>query len=435
MDIYIYIVLSIIVASILTFKTSNRVLTFIFVTFLFAQPALNEKLNISLHGIPIDLQPNRILLIVTVLYGIQDYYKKKYEKIKYNRPSFEIFLYLYFISVIVSIAFNYNGIEHKTIIVIPTEILLFILVYNVTKLHSNSQNIKVYTQAFILLGVASSIIAIYQFFGDSSFLKICTPREAFGRYVRSSAVLPSEYELGYILIFSSIVLLNKYKDNFKLFGFTLLFIAGLITTFHRLDYLIFITCYFIYYIYFNNKSPKFLIPCVVLYIIFFVTIMGYIFFPKQLHSFVASKNYKSFIEERILSDTMSGRFLQYSVSAKEIAKHPLGLGGDKNNNYLKIITRHEGMNITIHNGYLSTSLKYGIFSGMSFLVLIILMLRYFWRKIDKNNLITIYPFFIVFIWFMSNLTNDLSAFSSYFVILVAIITGNFVGIYQKTIFK
>ena len=203
---------------------------------------------------------------------------------------------------------------------------------------------------------------------------------------------------------------------------------ALITTFHRLVWIIFVVCL---------GSHLFLTKRIrTMFIFIFLFILVYAFSSNLLSNIEKNEMAQSFIERRLLYDTVTERFLQYNIAFQIISNHFWGLGGYDTKEYYEIIAEHsmirtKGNPVVIHNGFLATGVKYGKISMLIFPAMMVSMLIYFIRKIEINNTITLYPFYIVLIWMLSNLSNDLSNFNVYFVILVALVSGSFVSLYNN----
>ena len=64
----LYLILVFIPVIVLSFKTDNKLISFIFIFWIFASPVLATKIFIiDIQYLPFNLQPNRILLILLTL--------------------------------------------------------------------------------------------------------------------------------------------------------------------------------------------------------------------------------------------------------------------------------------------------------------------------------------------------------------------------------
>lgn len=389
---------------------------------MFAQPLLHAKFILNLPGLPFELHPNRILLLVILLFFAINPYSSFHLKgnLKGNKNNFELFLYLFAFFVFLSLLYNYNSgrINLNAFLAISSEIFLFILVYIVLRTYSTYAFKITFIQAFFMLTIVSSLIAIYQFLINPYFMKLCPPRIAFGEVIRSSAHFTSEYELGYILIFGLIIALSKIKKHTLMVLFPPIYLGAIITTFHRLGWIITIICLILYIIYFDNTRYA----QILLIVILSMTILSFLTYfainPNNINKL------DGFIENRLLHDTLSGRFKQFYAALTGIINYPFGLGGYHNREYINLMIKHNvNPKYVVHNGFLALGLKYGVLAMVSFIIFLFKILTHLWRKIDIDNEDTIYPFVCTFIWAMANLTNSVIVFRMYYVILIAVFVG------------
>ena len=431
----VYVALSLITSIILSLRTNRKLLTFIIVFFILAQPVLTSHYTIDLPGMPFDLRPNRILLFVMLSFLVWGSVKKYDLKNSYKeKPAFEIFLYTYLILVIISLIFNFNRIQTQNLIVIPAEILLFIFVYHVLKRQATPSVLEAFVKAIVILSLFAAIVAIYQVLVDSSFLKICSPRHAFGNVVRSSAFFRNEYELGYFLNLAIIVFLVRYRGRPSLFITLPLLIIALFTTFHRLSWIMFLVCLISYLFLLEIKIAS--IWLFVLIVLSCIISMSYFANPEKYTKLANRRDVQAFTKERLLSDNVTGRLYQFLITAEAMSKHFMGLGGYDNKEYYNLMARHGMMKnksepFVVHNGYLAIGIKYGFLAMIAFTGLIVSMLLFFKKHMSLDRPVTVYPFYVVLIWIIANLSNSISLFRVYFVLLVAIVCGSFVSLYRE----
>ena len=68
-----------------------------------------------------------------------------------------------------------------------------------------------------------------------------------------------------------------------------------------------------------------------------------------------------------------------------------------------------------------------------FTVMLWKMWKYFYKRANITQKITIIPLFSVLVWVLANLSNGVIVFRSYNVLVVALLLGAFVGAYRKGI--
>jgi O-antigen ligase len=337
-------------------------------------------------------------------------------------------MYAFFILIVFSLIYNYPKIESKIIVTVPLNILIFLSVYHISKNKVTPLVIDSIINAIVILSLFCALLAIYQLLIDSNFLKICPPRIDFGSFVRSSAIFNSEYELGYILNFSIIIFLVRYKNKSVLYIALPLLIFALFSTFHRLNWIIFVICMLLYAI--INKRFHLVIRYS------FIFLGAGIFLFLVIPEILEQKELQLFIDNRLLSDS-GKRFIQYKMALEIISNNFFGLGGYNTKEYYNMAVSYDliqkkGIPHVVHNGFLAIAVKYGVLTMLSFIFMVISMFVYFAKKISFNNLTTTFPYFIILIWLLSNLTNSITQFNSYFEILIAIICGSFISLYKKT---
>lgn len=435
----IYVVLSLCTAIALTLRTDRRLLGSIIVFFIFTESVLKSIVfSVDMSALPFDLQPRRILFFVMLLFITLSIFQKiimKKDESAQKKPLFEILLYLYLLSVFISLIYNYKiGRIQGTALLSPlADIILFILLYHVMKNMATDSLREALLKCLMIFSIFVSLIAIYQLFIDSAFLKTCPPRYAFGGIIRSTGVLSSEYELGFFLTFMIIVFLTKYRGKPILFMTLPILILALFSTFHRLNWLIFFICIPSYLFLSKDlriislRSYVLLMLCIIISFTYFVC-------SDLFTKLSDGQNVQAFTKGRLLEDTVTGRLRQFAVTADAIHSHLLGLGSYKTKEYYNLMAKHDmvkGDNIPlgVHNGYLAVGIKYGFVAMTTLVGVMVSMLLYFKRHISLDRPVTLYPFFMVFIWMMANISQGMADFNRYFVLLVAIVCGSFVSVY------
>ena len=430
-----------IISMILSWRTDRKVLAFVIIGFVFAHQVLTQiAWNVDIPGLPFDLGPNRLVLFVlslvlvgSIVAGISKPRVKNGERI----PLFLILLYIFGIIISASAVYNYKRgrIQGNTLILIPSDVVLFILMYHVMKLKTTPSVLEALLKAIMMLSLFMSALGVYQFLFDSSFLKVCAPRHAFARFIRSTGVLGSEYELGFFLNFAIIVCLTRYWGKPMLFMTLPVLITGLFTTFHRLNWVIFIVCLLCYV--FIKKGIKGVgIWAFVFVMLAGLISMGYFTNGDWYKTLADSKNVQAFSKQRLLEDTVSGRLHQFAITADGISFRGLGLGSYENKAYYNLMAKHgfiktDGEPLIVHNGYLGVGIKHGGLAMAVFCAFICSMLIYFKKRICLEKPLTVCPFFIALIWIIANMSQEITLFGLYFVLLVAIICGSFVSLYDQ----
>jgi hypothetical protein len=126
--------------------------------------------------------------------------------------------------------------------------------------------------------------------------------------------------------------------------------------------------------------------------------------------------------------------------------HPLGLGSYDHPYYVKLMSEYGIVQwfkdargnsytkpLTVHNGYLAAGIKYGILGMIAFTTLVFSMLRYFKKHINTEFRYSLVPYFAVLIYVLSNISNSISIFRAYFVVLLAILSGASIAMNGKAL--
>ena len=165
------------------------------------------------------------------------------------------------------------------------------------------------------------------------------------------------------------------------------------------------------------------------FIISFTHFVGLDFFTQ----FAEGEKGQAFIKGRLLDNTVTGRFRQFAVTADAMSTDLLGLGSYKTKEYYNLMAKNDmvkndNVPLVVHNGYLAVGIKYGFLSMITLVGAMVSMLIYYKKHFSLDKPVTIYPFFVVFIWMMANVSQEMTDFSTYFVLLVAIVCGSFVSL-------
>ena len=426
----IYIAFAVIIAGVLSFKADKKLLTFIFAFFILAQPIFQAKYVIAIPGMPFELQANRVLLIILLPF-LASGATHRFRSNRKHKPAFEYFLYFYFVFVFFSLVFNlvaYHRVEAKMLIVTPMEILIFILVYHVLKKEATPSLAEGLLKAIVVLSIIMVFIAIYQLLGDSSFMRLNEPRIAFAGFKRSTGLFPEEYDLGYFVNFAIIICLVRYRSKPIILSITLpLLVITLFATFHRLNWIIFFVCLTSYF-FVLKKTRAALFLLILLLVLFLIALVPYFAGSGKYAQLAGQKEVQTFSKERLLKDTVTGRFEQYKFVIDVMSHNLMGLGGYENETYLSLLREHRmetktDLTLTVHNELLAVGIKYGVLSLIVLSGMMISMFIYFKKRISPGQPETVYPFYAALIWALSNISNSVTDFRAYFVLLVAIVSG------------
>lgn len=428
----IYIVAAFVAALVISRKADRNWFSLILVFWIFAQPVMQAFFVYKIPGLNFDLHANRVFFLFLLAYILsgsalgRPYAYAPATAIR--RPFFEKYFYIYLIIVTIAIALNFSALSPRSIIATPLEIVAFITVYTATKRYATALVLESILKAVVFLAAFSAFVAITQFAVDPLFMRTGEAKAAFGETLRAFGIFQFDGELGAFQIFSLVVVLTRYRGMLR-FALALLLVLSIFLTFHRLSYVTLFACLLIYIMFFSKRKAG----AVLVLLIPMVLVLSY-------NVYKSTYGGGAGIEQRITSDTVSGRIDQYRVTLEAIQNTPLGVGGYENPIYVKLMKDHDmvkwvpdGPNhshpeaLEVHNGYLDVGIKYGILGGGIFVALMVSMARYFRRMVSGRHPYSIVPVFAVLIWMMSNTTQTNSNFRAHYVILLAMICGAFVA--------
>lgn len=430
----LYLIFATIVAFYLSMKTDRKVLGFVLIFWLLAQPVIDGHFGIVLAGLPFSLPPNRILflfVLVYLLWGMISGLKVPTG----TSPPFEKYIYVYFALVVLALVMNYSSINTKELFSVPVEIATFFAVYAVAKRHMTKSAFEAIIKAIVFLAVICAVIAVIQYFIDPTLLRTRDMREAFGEKFRSTGIFESEYDFGIFQILAFIVVLIRYQGKLVRYFIAPLLAFSVLLTFHRLDFIILYVC-FMTYLALSSKNKLGLPVLLLAALIPAMLFLGF-------EAYQSMGGHSVIVEQRLSQDTVTGRFKQFKIVWDAMLSHPLGMGSYENPAYYKLMAKYDMMlwlkdesgidrphPLAVHNGYLAVGIQYGILATVTFTMLVFSMLRYFKKRISPSLKYSAVPFFIVFIYMLANLSNALSIFRAYYVVFLALMCGSFVAIYR-----
>lgn len=438
-----YVVAAFIAAVVLSANTDRKYLGFTLTFWILAQPVLNYKFSLTVPGLHFDLQPNRLLLLALLPYlflaGMVGNKSTRQQNTFSTPIPYEKYFYIYLALTIVSLAYNFGQIRPQNLVVVPSAVINFIIVYLVAKKWMTQAVFEAIIKAIVLLAVTCSFIAIYQVVVNSEFLKTCDPRPAFGNIVRASGIFQAEYELGYFQILAIIISLVRYKGSLLRIIIIPLLTLSVLLTFHRLDLIILLVSLIIYTWLFSNTTRKAVIVFGIVFMAFF-TFVSYTVLVPLFHK-------SAFVTERLDADTVSGRFKQYKVVATALPKFPMGVGDYENQAYTVLMAKHPELMESIdagtwnwhqipyrvHNGYLEVGILHGPLAMIVFIAMMFSMLWYFKKRISRESSYSMVPFFAVLIWLLSNVSNGVSNFAVYYAVLLSMLSGAVVALNKKAV--
>jgi hypothetical protein len=436
----IYLPIVILISIYLLSKANNKAFISLFLLWLFGSPIfLNPNYEISLSFFGFDIQPNRFLfLILTPILYISimtpPWRKNKGGSIKpTGLRLYEYLLIGYIFFVAFSSIINWGSISSRTIIANVTNAITFIVVYFCSKKFINRNDFVLLQIAVLAFASISVVVAVYQFFVNPEFFRLGVTREAFLGYYRSNGLFTAEYDQGLFLIISIIVAMSMNLSRWIKIVFITICCAGVFLTMHRLSWVALTVTFGLIWFFYLQKN---LLTYILVPLLVFIFVFGALNIPwSQLA--IGEFGYE-LITNRILADTLSDRFSQYQFSFNLIPKYPEGIG-----DYSNPIYDQEAYNqgvpsegsfldpeyhaLIVHNGFLSSGVKYGIL-GLIFFTLFIITSIFDFSKYSLQKGENWYPLLMIMLIFLIfNLTNDFSYIGTQISILLAWLIGGYVS--------
>ena len=390
---YIYIFVTFLIAIYLTLRNNpaHKYITFIIAYWLLAGSVLNtEYFIIDIKRLPFDLHPRRVIFILfsidLILVWVGGHKDKKN---KLQGPKFERYLVLYvFLSIIVTLIHTMGIVGVKEAIVSATSIFAFLVIYLVLKRTSDRGMIRVFFKALLIVCTISSLIGICQFLFDPLFFRLGSERQAFSSFLRSNGVYHAEYIQSYFLLPGIILALFTIRTNLLKYTLIVLFLLGVILTFHRMSWIITILLFALYLIEVKKKNVWQMITVgIAVALVFLFSAM---FFPR-----LTEIERSSFVQDRFLADTMTERMSFYGLIFKNFSTSWLiGFGSGRSNVYYKIMSE-AGMDEEwcraerggIHNLYLAIMFFKGVPVLIVFLMFIVYFIDHHHKKTEIHSLL------------------------------------------------
>lgn len=398
---YIYFVIAILIAGYLTYKSASKhKIPLFFMSFYLLTGNLHYLLIIKIPGF--DIQPLRLVYLLLAYELVKKtFFSKNFQSIssKNTTPLYQIALVGYLIFMAISVMVNVFPAKVGVII----DGIAFILIIKGVGILADRAFYSLIGKCIIIAAVFSSIVSILQLVYDPYFMRIGSPRTAFGDVLRSNGLFSQEYNNSYFLIIAIIWVLTVVKKELDKIGLVVLFSIGVLCSFMRMSWLILALVLITYLIYVRKTAiEKLLLAGLIIFAIGITTSITY--YQEIMNS--------KLVKER-LSDGIDSRKGYYKMVLDNFGNRPLVGYGDRNNevyysNMLAVTgsrVRASGAEGGIHNGYLEVLFYYGLPALVFFVLYMILSVIYHASFIRENTFFTI-PFLIGIIVLVGNFTNS-----------------------------
>lgn len=379
-----------------------------------------------------DLQPARIAFLLILIYFFM-VGRKVFKNLATHRMAlkFHEWMLLVFTTIVVfSLAISSLSLQDQ--IVQAAGFLVFICFYFLSRQTLKEKDVKIVLRIFIYYAIISVFVAIVQFFYLPEFFRISSNRVAFGEYYRANGLFSNEYELGIYLTYISAIILYWYKSvpaKFLIVGFLSI---GVALTMHRGSWIVFTTGILFYYFvswYYFNKTQKNTITFIFLISIFTITVMSGLAI-----NFPIWNIQDGFIYDRLYQDTLTGRKDLLGLGIYMVSQYPLGIGDYHTEEYWKLYSQYglnyvnrssQGLQIPliVHNGFLSSAVRFGILGGVAFTVFTIASALYFLRNGGLKPGFRFVQLSICIAFILINISQDFSELGISSSLVFAVLSG------------
>ncbi len=436
--IYLIIIIPLVLA--LTTKADNRPLVAIFLLWLMAYPVLVQEEIMPHVGGYFDLQPTRMMLLVVLPALVLNRLVPEALRKRSFAPlsSFEKFLVAYVAASIFAIAINYESLGIKQVVSGVEKQLAFGVFYFSARDYLSRDDYRVIERGIIVLGIFSALVAIIQFDYDPYFFRVGGSfRSAFANVGRSTGAFGEEYEHAMYLTFATIAvgLWQNGRPLWHWIGLATLFGISVVVTFQRMPWAGFLLAIVGVLIIRKWEDSVWRNVGIVM------TGLGLalvIWMPwSEIVSYYLPQK---FVTGRLMADTLSDRIAFNEFAVWLMPKYPLGLGetigspiyNQEFYNY-GLDLRSGGIGYTIHNGFLSAAVRFGIAGGLAFGGMLFSFLVVSARRAVTSNLETFILPLLAAVLILYNLTEDFAATTGQIILLGGWLMGCFVGhtLYQE----
>ena len=432
---YLYGIIAFLISFYITIKSrsKHKFITLIICYWILAGYVSMGFFTINLKLLPFDLHIHRLIFLVFSIYLIRTRVMTGHiYKNKHLRPKFEKYLYLYFLVNIVSILLHsFELIIISKVILEVSNLLTFLVIYLVLKMTGDKGMIIAFGRALIIVCIISSIVGIFQFFVNPLFFRIYGTFRAFGENYRSSGVFAGEYIQGYFLLSGIVVILLTSKNVIYKYSLLVLFLIGIILSFHRGCWIITLLMFSLFLFLKQKKSiPKIALGLTIT--------LGILMFIQLNFSPMNINKTNPFMTERLTVDTVGPRLEQFSAFTKAAQQNWLvGFGTSNSDMYYYTMLKTgmdkewaRGEKGAIHNLYVGMMFFYGVPVLILFLLFIFFVSHHFWILFRNSSKFYFLIIVMIFIFFMANMSNYLTV-DSYLGLFLAIYLGIGMAAYNK----
>jgi O-antigen ligase len=429
----VYIVAFVSLLFYLVSKADRKWLLSAILFWLFSIPILgNPHYTISLRFAGFDVQSSRILFVylfvILLLLIIKAKVSEKsfFDFSIYRLRFYELSMAIYIGIAILITAINVNEIGVRTVVANTIKLSTFLLLYFLTREYISLKDFRLLAVATVIFAIFSSLVGIYQFFGDASFFRIGVSRPAFGSFTRGNGFFDSEYDQGLFLAITLIIGMLTFKSWSSKAFIVATIPLGVFCTMHRASWIILAIALGTILIRESHRlySWIFMGTTAVVATLFIVLNI-----PWQ------HQNVGNFIEQmiirRLTDNTLDDRARYNNFAIYMIQRYPVGIGAYDSNVYIREANNHSelidfqgGIPLIIHNGFLSAGLIYGVIGMTSFTLFLLSTLIYYYQKEMRSRDMGFMVLLTMILFFLINVTQDYSFLGNQLGLFIGLIAGS-----------
>jgi hypothetical protein len=415
MDFILYLIFAIICFIYFVANSKGKIYVGLILFWLFSMPFL-YKHSIRIPVLNFDLNATRALFIgMTVVVFLLLMSKGK---AKLRIKSFELWIIVLIFSVLLAETINFSAIGLQKYISDISYVLTFGMVYFVLRENlTQEHDINILKRAFLVFGVASSLVAFTQFLISPEILRIGVTRNAFGEYSRANGLFPGEFDLGFFLIIALAINWPMIKPKKLPYFFIALFGLAVFFTMHRISWFVYtisVIALFLASILVDRKKAKIIVPLMLLLVILLIVAIA---IPWE--SIIESSVFlDSFINQRISVDTWTVRVEYYRLALKVGQIFPIGLGiyGPKYDQMayaagISLNRNFETLELVpyiVHNSFLASLVKYGWLGMVSLMLFLFNAILYYLKVYKAFSKEMAIPLIVLGAYITFSITQDFS---------------------------
>lgn len=430
---FLVVMLFVAVLLVLTRTSQHKLLSFLVCGWILTCAVFDGHFaTIPLGSLSFDMRGDRVLLLLFAAYVLLRWtFGIRPDAARRTMPRwFSIGLLYLGLLALVDVIHLSRELSFRELVINVTVEGTFFLVLYVVAVTVDDRMARVVGWSLMLVCAVSSLIGIYQFFGDPMFFRYGVARPAFAGFVRANGVFSADHVQAYWLIAGlSVVLLTVRRKALRIV-LEGLFVTGLILTFHRMSWIVFSILMLAYLARVRKVT-------LVTWWSAATAVAGMVVLLSAT-SLVETFGKTAFVRERLTQGTGGYRVLFTAIALTSVPDHPvLGVGTAKSTTYYSTV-RAEGLSEQeargeyggIHNTYLQLAYFKGVPVALVFVAFLLLGIKGLWKVRPDESAYAYVGFTEILKFALAGMTNGLML-GSQIGILMAILVGVGVGMGQR----